>query len=296
MSPRVVILCGHESPYGIAHLLPLLESRLRVGAIVIADSERWRKFRQALTGKLHLRSVALTARERFKVWGRGYLPESVLRRLQSAPKPLDIYRIAADHRIPLWIVNDVNAPDFVTRLKSLEPDYLISAAYPQIFRTALLNVPKHGCINFHPSLLPQFRGAHPHFWAIATGAEETGVTAHFMTEDLDAGDIISRRTIPIDECYYSELYARIIQHTPEIVYDVERFLVDGSGKPEPQNSELATTYREPRDVHKRIFWSLHTADQIMNLIRTEQAFCYFYRHRVRIMRAYLPQGNRNLNQ
>jgi methionyl-tRNA formyltransferase len=94
-------------------------------------------------------------------------------------------------------VPDVNAPPFVDRLRVLGVDLVVSLSCPQVFKRALLTVPRYGCINLHGALLPRLRGLLPSFWALALGDTETGVTVHYMEDNIDGGDVILQERIRI---------------------------------------------------------------------------------------------------
>lgn len=91
------------------------------------------------------------------------------------------------------------APEEIERIRSLNPDLLIVAAYGQIFPAALLSAAKRGAINLHYSLLPRHRGASPIQAALLAGDRETGVSVMWMTEGLDEGPILLARAMPIEE-------------------------------------------------------------------------------------------------
>ncbi len=90
-----------------------------------------------------------------------------------------------------------NSQDFVETLRSLSPDLIVVIAYGHILKRDLLKVPRIGCLNIHASLLPQLRGAAPIQWAILNGLRETGLTAIWMDEGMDTGDIIHSQGILI---------------------------------------------------------------------------------------------------
>lgn len=89
------------------------------------------------------------------------------------------------------------APEFVERLVALAPACCVVAAYGQILPPALLDLPSHGCVNIHGSLLPKYRGAAPIQWALADGEPETGVTLMRMDEGLDTGPMLAWENTPI---------------------------------------------------------------------------------------------------
>jgi len=104
-----------------------------------------------------------------------------------------------EHNIFLEAVFDVNDAALYQELKKEKYDLFICAAYPQILSKNLLEIPERGVINFHPSVLPRCRGAHPHYWALSEGERFGGITAHFMTEKIDDGDIIAQTKFPISQ-------------------------------------------------------------------------------------------------
>lgn len=126
------------------------------------------------------------------------------------------------------------------------------------------------------------------------GEAESGITAHYMTPDLDAGHIIAQTSFPIADYYYSDLYARIEGETPALVSQVRTFLDDPTSRPKPQDETQATYFRNDRDVHRRIYWTQMSGTQVRNLVRTEQAYCFLGRRRIVIARARLAASNRNL--
>ena len=92
-----------------------------------------------------------------------------------------------------------NNPEFVKRLKEINPDVICVVAYGKIIPKEILDIPRLGCINVHGSLLPKYRGAAPIQWAVLNGDKETGITTMFMDEGMDTGDIILMEKIDIGD-------------------------------------------------------------------------------------------------
>jgi methionyl-tRNA formyltransferase len=298
MKLRVLFFCGDKSPYGLAHLIPILKSRFDLVAVVIPTEDRWEYFREALLGKSYYKAKSEhILMEVVKTIIMRLVPTRIIRLVRKGyekDKDINIVDILGVHDISLIRVFDINKRSFIEKVKKINPDIIFSAAYPQIFSKELILIPSKGSINFHPSLLPRYRGAHPHFWAIVKGEKISGLTAHFMTENIDDGDIIAQIDFPIEQYTYSELYKKIIQETPNLVKLVESFFREGGSKAKPQDSSEATYFRNDREIHRRIFWDIHTADEIRNLCRTEQAFCFFRGIKVHYLKAYVTDSNRNL--
>lgn len=133
------------------------------------------------------------------------------------------------------------APEFVERIRSLEADALLVAAYGQILSQPLLDAAKRGGINLHGSVLPKYRGAAPIQRAILAGEVETGVTLMQMDRGMDTGDVIAIQTCPIggDETY-GELEAKLGQLAAEMATEWLPRVVMGEYPRTPQDSDAAT--------------------------------------------------------
>lgn len=120
-------------------------------------------------------------------------------RLGLGGTPRSVSTLASEHGIEYRHVKDINGVDYVEYVRELQPDVIASVAATQRFETDLLTVPSEAAVNVHSSLLPEYRGVSPSFWALLNDEDRTGVTAHFMDEDIDTGDIIVQRSIEISE-------------------------------------------------------------------------------------------------
>lgn len=109
-----------------------------------------------------------------------------------------VKKLALENDIPVFQPIKASTPEFVAELAELEPDIIVVAAFGQLLKTNLLELPRFGCINVHASLLPKYRGASPIQWSIINGDSETGVTIMHMAAGLDTGDIILQKSIPLD--------------------------------------------------------------------------------------------------
>jgi methionyl-tRNA formyltransferase len=101
--------------------------------------------------------------------------------------------------LPVEQPERVRAPEFSSRLEALAPDLAVVVAFGQIFPRTLLELPRHGCLNLHASLLPRWRGAAPIAAAIAAGDPSTGVCLMRMEEGLDTGPVLARCETAIGE-------------------------------------------------------------------------------------------------
>jgi methionyl-tRNA formyltransferase len=105
--------------------------------------------------------------------------------------------LALEHGLPVLQPLKVRTPEFLAELRAFEPDAIVVAAYGRILPRPILELPPHGCINVHASILPRHRGAAPIQHAILAGDAETGITIMAMSEEMDAGDVLLVRTTPI---------------------------------------------------------------------------------------------------
>jgi methionyl-tRNA formyltransferase len=108
-----------------------------------------------------------------------------------------VQRIAERHGIEVRKVDDVNSLPFLETLHCKRPDVIISVSSTQIFRDAILRIPRYGCINVHSAKLPKYRGMMPNFWAMYHGDEKAGITVHTMDKEIDKGKIIVQGEVSI---------------------------------------------------------------------------------------------------
>jgi methionyl-tRNA formyltransferase len=112
------------------------------------------------------------------------------------PSPVKI--LAEKHGLPILQPNRLKDPGVVEQLLNWNADVYIVAAFGQIFRKNILNIPKFGLINVHASLLPRWRGAAPIQAAIIAGDKVTGITIMKLDEGIDTGDFLTQQTVDID--------------------------------------------------------------------------------------------------
>jgi len=105
----------------------------------------------------------------------------------------EVKQLAVAHGVPVWQPERLREPAAQDALRALRPDLIVVAAYGKLLPRSVLDLPAHGCINVHASLLPRWRGAAPIQWAILAGDVVTGVTIMAMAEEMDAGDILLTR-------------------------------------------------------------------------------------------------------
>ena len=155
------------------------------------------------------------------------------------PSPVKVY--ALEESLPVLQPERARGDEFMQQLRELAPDISIVVAYGQILRRDVLDVPAHGSINVHASLLPELRGAAPINWAIKLGHDMTGVTIMRMIEQLDAGPILHQVSEPIgpDE-NAADLWGRLSEIGAEALIEAMALLELGDLQEVPQDDAQAT--------------------------------------------------------
>jgi methionyl-tRNA formyltransferase len=123
-------------------------------------------------------------------------PRPVGRRQVLQPTPVGHW--ATEHGLALLTPERLRSHDSVAQVANLGPDLLVLADYGQIVPAALLELPRHGALNLHPSLLPRHRGASPIQATILAGDRETGVSLMLMDEGLDSGPLVAQRAVALE--------------------------------------------------------------------------------------------------
>ena len=122
-----------------------------------------------------------------------------------------------------------------------KPDLIVTCAYGQILPKEILEYPKYGCINVHASLLPKYRGGAPMQRAIMNGDEKTGITIMYMDENMDTGNIISVREVPIlDNDNLEDVHDKLSSCGKELLLETLPSIIKGTNESIPQNDEDAT--------------------------------------------------------
>lgn len=126
--------------------------------------------------------------------------------------------LALEYDIPVFQPNTLKNEDEQARLRELAPEVIIVVAYGKLLPKAVLDIPPHGCINVHGSLLPRWRGAAPIQWAVIAGDEMAGVTTMQMAEGLDTGDMLLTYETKVGEKETAgELFDRLAQSGAELL-------------------------------------------------------------------------------
>jgi len=160
----------------------------------------------------------------------------------GALKPPAVKVASLDLGIPIIQPEKIRAPEAMDQLRAWAPDLIVVAAFGQILRPDLLNLPRFGCINIHGSLLPRWRGAAPVQAAILAGDNETGITIMKMDPGIDTGPLLGQRRVPISsEDSTGTLTEKLTLTGAELLLETLPSYISGSLIPQPQ-PEAGATY------------------------------------------------------
>ena len=160
-----------------------------------------------------------------------------------------------------------NNTEFKEQIKELNPDIACVVSYGVILPKSFLKIPKLGCINVHPSMLPKYRGAAPIQWAILNGDETTGVTIMYLDEGMDSGDIIVQEEVKIDpDETTGELWSRLSSIGARLLHESVDKIDNGTAARIKQPDEYTLAPMLSKEMSK-IDWNEKSAHEIKNLVR-----------------------------
>ena len=192
-------------------------------------------------------------------------PDKPVGRKQILTSPL-VKILAKKNNIPVLQPEKLDN-QFINKLKKINPDLNIIAAYGKILPLEILEIPKYKSINIHPSLLPKYRGASPIQTAILNGDSETGVSIMLMDEKMDHGTILSKIQFPISNTYnYKILSEKLANASAELLIKTIPEYIFGKIKPVEQDHNQATFCKIIKKSDGEINWR-KSAQEIYNQYR-----------------------------
>jgi len=220
-----VIYFGTRCTFSVAPLRILLEANCDVAAVIVPTD-------QSLSGQ----------------------PIVPLNPTNQAPIPLaaaasepSLISLAWERQLPIYQVSRLAAPETLETLAALQPDAVCVACFPKRLPASLLRLPRWGCLNVHPSLLPQYRGPYPLFWMLRHGDRNFGVTVHFMDKRFDTGDIAAQAEVELPDGVSSEEADTLLsEYGGECLVEVLTALDQGTLTRRPQ-SEDGSYFPAPQD-------------------------------------------------
>lgn len=176
-------------------------------------------------------------------------------------QPTPVKAAAQALGLPVWQPDRCRDAAFLAQLRALGPDLIVVVAYGQLLPPALLEIPPHGCLNLHASLLPRHRGAAPIQWALLEGDPETGVTLMKMDAGLDTGDILARVATPIfPDDTAQTLHDRLAALGATLLIQTLPDYLAGRLVPHPQPPTGATYARKLTREDGRLDWTRPAAE------------------------------------
>ena len=179
-----------------------------------------------------------------------------------------VKQVAVEAGIPVFQPENFREEETVQQLRDLKPDVCAVVAYGRLLPQNVLDVPTYGCINIHASALPKYRGSAPYQWTVLDGQTETGVTAMYLVQKMDAGDIIeiSRTTVGENETA-GELLDRLAVLGADLLSKTLGRFASGEKVTATRQDESQVTFAPLLDKSMcPIDWS-KTARQVHNQVR-----------------------------
>ena len=185
------------------------------------------------------------------------------RKQQLTACPVKIF--AQERGLP--VLSPEKVKDSLPELTALKADLFVVVAYGQYIPPSVLALPKHEAINFHPSLLPKYRGASPIQWSVANGDTVTGATILYVSDKMDAGDIILQREVTIGPDDTSATLEPVLAAAgASLLMEAIEHIRQGTVRRQPQDDAAATEVRKLSKEDGRLDWTL-SATVLRNRIR-----------------------------
>jgi len=230
-SPRVLFF-GMPGNFSLPVLSALLEDGIEVCAVVIPV---------AGTSYSHLRIQSIRLLEPPRI-AHATLP-LIRTSLQES-----IMELAWRRGIPLYEVASLSDTETVRILTDYQPDVICVACFPLLIPPVIRDLPRLGCLNVHPSLLPANRGPVPLFWTFREGHQTTGVTIHFVSEKMDSGDILAQEEIAVsDGIRYRQLEQLCAGRGGALLAQTVQALSQGNATRIPQDESRSSYHSFPTD-------------------------------------------------
>ena len=178
-----------------------------------------------------------------------------------------VAQLARQHGIPVHTPDSVNTPEWIARLREMQPDIIFSFYYRNMICQEILDIPRLGAFNMHGSLLPKYRGRVPINWAVLNGEIRTGATLHHMVKRPDAGDIVDQEAVPIGpRDTAQDVFIKVTAAARKVLERNLEAIKQGRAPRRPQDESQASYFGGRKPDDGRIDWHAD-AQLIFNLIR-----------------------------
>lgn len=188
-----------------------------------------------------------------------------------------IKKLSQENNIKLYQPNNLSNNELVSDIKKINPDILLVVAYGKIIPKKILNIPKYGCINIHPSLLPKYRGPSPMQSAILKGDKYSGISIMLMNEKMDAGDILYQKQVNIDNYNIEKLHDSMSKLAADLIVSVMIKWINNAIKAKTQDDKKATYSKIINKSDGKINWN-RSAEEIIRQFRAYHPWPGVYTH------------------
>lgn len=212
--------------------------------------------------------------------------------------PSPIKKWALENNLPILQPDKIRKPEWIKRIQELTPELIILCAYGQIVPKEILDIPKFGALNIHPSLLPQHRGASPIQAAILNNDKETGVTIILMDEQMDHGPILgnSKSQILNPKITFKELSDKLADVSADLLIRTLPDYVDGKIKAHSQDHSKASFCKIIKKQDGKIDWN-KSAEKIEKQIRAfhswPTAYTFWNNKQLKLLEVDILKENKN---
>lgn len=203
--------------------------------------------------------------------------------------------LAAQHGVPVLVRNRPDDEELVSALKDADPDIIVATNWRTWIPPHIFALPGEGTLNVHDSLLPAYAGFAPLNWAVINGEKEVGVTTHMMDGDLDAGEIVMQRAVPVEPGdTATDLFYKTLEIFGPITVESLALVASGERNFKPQDRSRASFFHKRSIEDSRIDWTW-PAEGIANLVRAQSdpypnAFSFYRGERIRVISASVSGG------
>ncbi|MEV6981748.1 methionyl-tRNA formyltransferase [Sphaerisporangium sp. NPDC051017] len=206
-----------------------------------------------------------------------------------------VAELAAKHDVPVLLRRRPGDAELLQALRGAAPDIIVANNWRTWLPPDIFDLPPHGTLNIHDSLLPAYAGFSPIIWALINGETEVGVTAHRMDAGLDAGDIVLQRAVPVrpgDTA--TDLFHRTVDLIGPVVRESLDLIATGRARWTPQDRDRASFFHKRSIEDSRIDWTW-PSEHLERLVRAQSdpypnAFTYYGGERIRIVSAAVSRA------
>jgi methionyl-tRNA formyltransferase len=208
-----------------------------------------------------------------------------------------VAELAEKNDVPVLLRNRPDDAELLDAVREARPDIIVANNWRTWLPPELFDLPPHGTLNVHDSLLPSYAGFSPIIWALLNDEPRVGVTAHRMNGELDAGDVLIQRSVPVGPTdTATDLFHRTVDLIAPIVRESLDLIASGrdAGQWVPQDRSRASFFHKRSAEDSRIDWSW-PAERLERLVRAQSdpypnAYAFHRGERLRIVSAAVSEG------